>query len=38
MEYEIIRSRRKTFALQMTGRGLVVRAPLGALDEDVPGL
>ena len=38
MEYEIIRSRRKTFTLQMTGRGLVVRAPLGASDEDVARL
>lgn len=28
MEYQIVRSRRKTVALQMTAEGLVVRAPL----------
>ena len=35
MTYEIIRSNRKTFSLQMTGKGLLVRAPLAATDAQV---
>ena len=35
MEYEIIRSRRKTFSLQVTPKGLIVRAPLRATDGQI---
>ena len=35
MEYEIVRSRRKTISLQMTPKGLIVRAPLAAADTEL---
>ena len=38
MEYEIVRSRRKTISLQMTPKGLIVRAPLRAADGQIAEL
>ena len=35
MKYEIRRSRRKTVGLEITGDGLLVRAPIGASKKDV---
>ena len=35
MEYRILRSRRKTAALQITGEGLVVRVPVSMTDREV---
>ena len=35
MEYEIIRSRRKTLSAQITGNRLVVRAPLRTTDGEI---
>lgn len=35
MEYKVIRSARKTLALQVTDKGLIIRAPLGVSDTEI---
>ena len=35
LDYKTIRSKRKTYALQITPEGLLIRAPLRAADEDI---